>query len=248
MDGEPSPSQTVRALLGLRELILKGELQPGERLSELALVARLGVSRTPVRSALLRLEEESLVEPGPSGGYTVRTFSEAEIADAIEIRGTLEGTAARLAAERGVQRAELAPIRDCVGSLDAVVRRRELSAEDFSDYVRLNERFHGLLVGLANSPALKRLVERIVALPFASPSAFVQIQAELPESREILLIAQEQHRAIVEAIERREGARAEALAREHSRVARRNLQIVLNNQQSFARMPGGALIRLRDSA
>ena len=86
-----SPSQTVRALLGLRELIVGGELGPGERISELWVVERLGVSRTPVRAALIRLQEEGLIEPIATGGFAVRAFSAREIGDAIELRGTLEG-------------------------------------------------------------------------------------------------------------------------------------------------------------
>jgi GntR family transcriptional regulator of vanillate catabolism len=93
-------SQTGRTLLTLRELILKGEFQPGERLSELALVARLRVSRTPIRLALDRLAHEGLLEPSPSGGFVVREFTIEDVWDAIEMRGVLEGSAARLAAER----------------------------------------------------------------------------------------------------------------------------------------------------
>jgi GntR family transcriptional regulator of vanillate catabolism len=93
---------------------------------------------------------------------------------------------------------------------------------------------------------LERALERIVALPFASPSAFVLAQAELPESREILVIAQDHHRGLVEAFEAREGTRAEALAREHARVARHNLEIVLRNRELLDRMPGASLIALPD--
>ncbi len=107
-------SQTVRAQLRLRELILGGELAPGARIPELALVERLGVSRTPVRAALVRLAEEGLLEALPGGGFAVRDFSETDICDAIELRGTLEGLAARLAAERGVGAVVLAGFRDCL--------------------------------------------------------------------------------------------------------------------------------------
>src|SRR5919201_1139737 len=103
-DGEPT-SQTTRALLSLRDLILSGEFPPGTRMSELPLVERLGVSRTPVRLALANLEHEGLLENLEGGGYAVREFTMDEIHDAIELRGVLEGTAARFAAERGAARA-----------------------------------------------------------------------------------------------------------------------------------------------
>jgi GntR family transcriptional regulator of vanillate catabolism len=235
-------SQSLKTILSLRELILSGELKPGERLSELSIVDRLGVSRTPVRMALVRLEEEGLLEAIPSGGYAVRHFSEADIFDAIETRGTLEGLAARLAAERGPRPGQLAEIRECLRNLDRLVRNEE-GTDTFSAYVELNERFHQLLINMAGSRVVARQIERAVALPFASPSAFVEVQAVLPESRAILLVAQEQHRSVVEAIERREGARAEALMREHSRVAHRNLVVALGHQAARDLVPGMALIR-----
>src|SRR5919204_6633361 len=92
-------AQTVKATLGLRQLLFNGEIRPGERLVELALVERLGVSRTPLRLALTTLEHEGLVESLAGGGFAVRQFTRAEIDDAIELRGGLEGTAARVAAE-----------------------------------------------------------------------------------------------------------------------------------------------------
>ena len=107
-------SQTVKAQLRLRELIVGGELAPGERVPELALVERLGVSRTPVRTALAKLLDEGLLETLPGGGYVVKAFTESDIQDAIEVRGTMEGLAARLAAERGVAPGLLREVRECL--------------------------------------------------------------------------------------------------------------------------------------
>ena len=89
-DADRSVSQTVRAQLALRDLILSGSLRPGERISELQAVETTGVSRTPVRMALVRLEEEGLLEAIPSGGFMVKAFSERDIVDSIELRGTLD--------------------------------------------------------------------------------------------------------------------------------------------------------------
>ncbi|MDP3168345.1 MAG: GntR family transcriptional regulator, partial [Hydrogenophaga sp.] len=114
-------SAQVRALLRLRELILSGELAGGTRIAELAIVERIGVSRTPIRAALMRLEQEGLLEALPNGGYAVKAFSERDIADAIELRGTLEGLLVRLAAERGAPAVVLAEARDCLRQVDAVL-------------------------------------------------------------------------------------------------------------------------------
>lgn len=244
---DPASSQTTRALLKLRELILGGELQVGERLSELPLVERLGVSRTPLRAALVKLGEEGLVDPLPTGGYAVRGFEERELYAAIEVRGSLEGLAARLAAERRPRAEQLASLKRCVAALDALLAGSAVTTRNFADYVTLNEEYHACVIALADSQILARQIERAVSLPFASASAFVMVQAALPEAQAMFLIAQDQHRCVLQAIEAGEGARAESLMREHARLAHRNLQAALRNQRTRALVPGSGLIRL-DSA
>lgn len=239
---DKSPSRTVRALLAIRELILEGALAPRSRISELSVAERTGISRTPIRAALQKLEEEGLVETIPSGGFAVRSFSQQDVFDAIEIRGALEGLAARLAAERG-STARLGPLHACLQQLDELVGLGIHTEEGFAGYVSTNARFHALVVDLAESPTLKRQIDRVVSLPFAYPSAFVMAQALMPESHQIMMVAQDQHHCIVEAIAGREGARAEALMREHARLAERNLRLALRHEKAFARVPGGALIR-----
>lgn len=242
---ERPETQTMRAELALRDFVLSGEIKPGERLSELALVGRVGVSRTPVRAALMRLAEEGLVESIPSGGFVVRAFSDRDVREALEIRGTMEGLAMRLAAERGVSSTAIAPLRDLLARLDVVVAAAQHQQSAFADYVDLNARFHREVVALADSRLIERQLERVMTLPFASPSAFVRAQSEAPQALQILEIAQDQHRCMVEAIEAREGARAEALMKEHSRLAQRNLELALRSQGALDRVPGSALIRVR---
>jgi len=242
-DIDRSVSQTVRAQLTLRTMLLSGGLRPGERISELQAVETTGVSRTPVRMALVRLEEEGLLEAIPSGGFMVKAFSERDIVDSIEMRGTLEGLAARFAAERGVSVRDLEPLRECLDEIDGLVRQDPISVEAFSAYVELNARFHALLTELSRSPPLIRQIDRASALPFASPSGFVMAQSALPEARQILLIAQDQHRVVIDAIENREGARAEAIMREHARLAVRNMRLALRNKTHIDLLPGLALIK-----
>ncbi|MBE7941515.1 MULTISPECIES: GntR family transcriptional regulator [Ramlibacter] len=242
IDPDTGGSSAVKAQLRLREMLLAGELPGGARIAELALVERLGVSRTPIRAALMRLEQEGLLEALPGGGYAVRTFSERDAADAIELRGTVEGLAARLAAERGAAQVVLVEARQCLAQVDAVLAGPALDDEAFSRYVALNRRFHALLWEMAGSAVLQREIERVVSLPFASPSGFVVVQANSPQARDMLVVAQDQHRQVLAAIEAREGARAEAIMREHSRLAQRNLREALLGQD-HAQMPGVRLIR-----
>ncbi len=242
-DPDRAISQTVRVQLALRDFILNGELRPGERISELQAVEKTGASRTPVRMALVRLEEEGLLEAIPSGGFMVKAFSERDILESIELRGTLEGLAARFAAERGASARMLAPLKDTLAEIDVLVRQDAVSVETFSAYVALNGRFHALLSELCDSGPLSRQLERACALPFASPSAFVMAQSGLPEAHQILLIAQDHHRIVVDAIENREGTRAEAVMREHARLAVRNLRLALRDRAQIERIPALALIR-----
>lgn len=236
-------SQTVKALLSMRELLLTGELTAGQRVSEIWAVDRLGVSRTPVRSALARLEEEGFLEALPGGGYAVKTFTEQEAFDAIEIRGTLEGLACRLAAERGVEPAKLAQLDELLNEIDALVAKVKMSAEDFRGYTRLNERLHMALAEACGGRVLSRQIERAQALPFAHPSGFVQAQSQHPEFRTIFILAQDHHRSVVDAIRAREGARAESLMREHARLAARNLRAAIDNQRALGLVAGGQLLR-----
>lgn len=234
-------SQSLKALLGLRDLVYSGEVAPGERLTEISASERLGLSRTPVRAALARLGREGILEAIPSGGYAVRTFTAADVHDAIELRGVLEGTAARLAAERGVSSSDMDAFKAIVQRLDTIVGTTPAEL-DFSAYVSANAQFHDMLAVLSGSKVLQREIEHVLNLPFAGPSAFLNAQPGLPEFRASLIAGQAQHRAIAHAIEMREGARAEAVAREHARLARLNLDVVIRDSALAERVPGLRLV------
>ncbi|VCU68197.1 HTH-type transcriptional repressor CsiR [Pigmentiphaga humi] len=242
---KPGGAQTTAAELGLRELILSGELTPGNRLSEPSVADRLGISRTPIRAAMARLEDEGLLELIPSGGYAVKAFTEAEIRDSVEVRGTMEGLAVRIAAERGVAAGDIEAMRDCLAEIDTVLKGSGRSVADLSRYIELNRRFHQMLHALPGSAVLERQIARATNLPFASPNGFLQAQADSEEAWLSLIVAQDQHWMVLSAIEDREGARAEAIMREHARIALRNMQSVLRNQHMFERIPGARLIRRR---
>jgi len=231
----------------MRELLLRGAFRPGERLREIPLAARLKVSRTPLRLVLDRLEQEGLLAARPTGGFVAAEFTVNDIHDGIEIRGMLEGTAARLAAERLEKPEELEPVRTCLGRIDRLLQRWASGTDALAQYITLNEEFHELLLDLAKSPMLRRAVARAVALPFASPNAFILGHAQKKEGREVVMISQMHHRAIVDAITNRETTRAESLAREHSRLARTSLEMVLKDKRAFTQVPGASLIKFPEA-
>jgi GntR family transcriptional regulator of vanillate catabolism len=238
--GDAASSQTTRATLGLRELIFAGELAPEQRVPEIGLAERLGVSRTPLRLALGTLAHEGLLRPLRGGGFVVCSFTLVDVADAIELRGVLEGTAARFAAERLASRSELEDLIAVTEKLDAVVGAQ---APVLERYVELNDEYHRVLVTLAKSDAIARAIANVVALPFASPGALLGSQAMLTREREILVVAQHQHRMLLEAVAAGHGARAEDIAREHARLAQLNLELVLESEAALERLPGAPLLR-----
>jgi GntR family transcriptional regulator, vanillate catabolism transcriptional regulator len=242
MVNQANRTQMMRALLALREQILSGEFKAGERMSELPLVERLGVSRTPLRLALASLEHEGLLQGLPTGGYVVREFTQTDIRQAIELRGVLEGTACRFAAEHGATRRDLRALREINDAVEPLVHRADY--ESFERYVALNATFHDRLIKMARSPLLERTLATVMALPFATPSALVLQHAQLPESREILIVAHRQHLGLVEAIAAREGSRADNVAREHARLSLTNLEIVLGQRGLLEQVPGGSLLAI----
>jgi len=237
-----STSQVSRATLGLREMLLRGALRPGERIAEIPLSAKLGVSRTPLRLAFEKLEHEGLVKALPHTGFAASEFSIADIWDAIETRGILEGASARLAAERLSNPAQLEPMRKINRAMEGI---STINVESFTRYLDLNQAFHMAIVDLANNQILRRAIEQVYKFPFASPSSRVLLAKTLPGSKQIFPIAEEQHRALIDAIEHREGARAESLGREHSRLTRRNLEEALADRNFLETFPGARLIKVR---
>jgi GntR family transcriptional regulator, vanillate catabolism transcriptional regulator len=242
MANRDAKTQITRALLTLREQILSGQFRAGQRMSELPLVERLGVSRTPLRLALAALEHEGLVRRLGTGGYAVNEFTASDISDAVELRGVLEGTAARFAAERGATRRDLRTLSDTNDEIAELIHAHDYAS--FERFVDLNERFHARLLKMAHSPLLERALTGITALPFAGASAFVMTEAELPESRDVLVIAHRHHASLIEAITLRQGARAEEVAREHARLALTNLAIVMRHREILRLVPGGSLFAI----
>jgi GntR family transcriptional regulator, vanillate catabolism transcriptional regulator len=119
--------------------------------------------------------------------------------------------------------------------------KRELTVDILTRYVAANERFHSALLALVDAPLLKRLLQQVISVPFASPNAFFMAHLATPEARQVVMTAQEQHHTIVEAIALRQGARVDALAREHARLVLRFLNRAVRDPE-FRKVPGAVLI------
>jgi DNA-binding GntR family transcriptional regulator len=139
----------------LRRMITEGELVIGERLVEERLAERLGLSRTPVREALHRLEQEGLLLKRPRGGYEVSPLTPEEVADALGVRGVLEAYAAELAAKRVTAK----QLKDMERNLAQF--EEALAKMDEKRLVELNVRFHELLYQAAASKLLYRILSEL---------------------------------------------------------------------------------------
>jgi GntR family transcriptional regulator, vanillate catabolism transcriptional regulator len=217
--------QQTRALVRIREMILRRQLSPGERVAEAPLAELLGMSRTPVRQALPVLAQEGLLTEHETRGYVVRGFSTADIIDAIDLRGTIEGLAARRVAERGAPRALLEALRLCLAEGDRVLGKGHVEESDEGAYAEMNARFHGHIVEALESPVIEQALDRIERISFAGPQAIAFDKTSLERMYAILSYAHFQHHLIVAAIERGEGARVEALMREHANTPKESLNL-----------------------
>lgn len=239
-------SQQSRVLIHLRDLILKGAFAPGERLAEIPLAEKLQASRTPVRLALTTLEYEGLIESMSSGGYRMRGFTTTEVSHAIQTRGVLEGYAARLLTERGPSKQILQQLHECLEEADDAVNKPQMSFDDYATYVQVNSRFHTLILEGSGNRTLQRMMEMLNGQPFAAPSAMLPMQSSHEEGTRSMQQAQLQHHAIVQAIERGQGTRAQALGEEHVEIARSNVEYATKNPDLAAEIMPGIRLVARD--
>jgi GntR family transcriptional regulator, vanillate catabolism transcriptional regulator len=218
-------TQLDQAVVHLRELILRGKLVPGQRVAEAPLAEELGMSRTPVRRALPLLAREGLLTEHETRGYVVRAFTWAEVVDAIDLRGVLEGLLIRRIAEHGASRPFLRELKGCLDEGDAIMRHWNLEGSDEAGYAEMNTRFHTLIRDEAGSSILSEALERNEHVPFAGPQAVAFDRANPEEMFDVLRYAHRQHHAIYQAIERGESARAESLMREHANTVKESIHV-----------------------
>lgn len=209
---------SIQVLTTLRRLISEGRYAPGERMVEIPVAEQLGVSRTPVRLAFRTLEQEGLLEKSGARGYVVRRFSEQDVLCGLEVRGVLEGLAARRLAEQGVGEATARVLRECVEQGAELLRGGTLTAEAIAGWSEINGRFHHAIIDSSASRAIADAIARNDHLPFASSDSIIIDTTRLPQEYEKLRVAQLQHALVLDALLAGEGARAEMLMREHAYV------------------------------
>ena len=202
----------------LRKLISDGHYPPGARVTEVLVAEALGVSRTPVRLAFRTLEQEGLLHKQGKRGLVVREFSEADVLCALEVRGVLEGLAARRLAERGLPDAVRAALQASVARGREVLAKGHLTPDDIGHWSALNQAFHNAIVGGAGSPVIGDAIARNNHLPFASADSITLDTNALEREYQKLRFAQLHHELVLDALLQRESARVDMLMREHAYI------------------------------
>lgn len=210
------PGQKV--IVALRKMIASGELKDGERIAEIPTAEALGVSRMPVRTALRALEQEGLVVKLGARGYAARGPSPTQIADAIEVRGVLEGLAARRVAQRGISLKLRRAFARCLAVGDALFAQQRFAEGDLEIFYEYNMEFHDLLLTASGNPAIGEALRRNNHLPFASAAALTLDWGDRASAFTRLRKAHQQHFDVMRCIEKGDAEGAERVMRGHAAI------------------------------
>lgn len=212
-------SNTEQVLAFVRGQILRGERQPGERISEAGIAGEMGISRTPARTALAALEAEGLIGKRQGRGYTVRSISISDITKTVEVRATLEALAARTLAGHGMSaEVEQTLLRSIETTQDLLERDTdEARGIDFiGGYTDANIVFHETIMRNCGNELIAHTYERIAMLPYAALGTLAFERADFKRERMRLTVGHSQHVIIFDALRQGDAQRAEAIMREHS--------------------------------
>jgi len=187
----------------LKNAIIDQTIEPGSRLVESKIADMLGISRTPLREALHKLEREDWIEKIPSGGFQVVTLTNADIEQTFGIRSVLEAYAARLAAENH-QDNDLVPLERKIKEYQKCLE----SKKDSDKLQIINTQFHDLLYSLSKSPKLIKMINQLRA----QISRFRRI---ILKQYEYALQSSDDHVKMLDAIKNRDGQKVEQLVRQH---------------------------------
>lgn len=234
---ENKDRQVEKVTVQLRRMLMAGEFQPGSRIPEVPLAERLGVSRTPVRLALGKLEQDGLLVSEPRRGFMVRKITVQEIVDAYDVRGALEALAGRLAIERGITIATRITMEECIAQGQEMLAKGHFVDDDAKPWSEMNERFHMAIVKAAHNEPLVNALAFNARLPLVSPGAIAFKAQSLEVSYRYMSIAQQEHCDILDAVRNRQAVRAESLLREHAYKSRENLRASLQGAQQSLQFP-----------
>lgn len=201
----------------LREAIISATLKPGERLMEIQLAEEMGVSRTPVREAIRKLELEGFVVMVPRKGAYVAGISMKDIADVFEIRAALESLAAGLAAER-ITEEELEQLERILVKIGECVKKNDLV-----QLIEVDTEFHDTLYKACRNERLVQIVSNLREQIQRARTASLSTPGRMKD-------ALEEHKKIVEAVSERNVELAQLLAREHIENAENTMLDVLNEK------------------
>ena len=187
----------------IKEMIMNRQLLPGEKIPQESLASELGISRTPLVSALKFLEQEKLVEARPRRGYFVRLFTKEEMLSIFELREVLEGLAARRAAGH-ITDPQITSLNGFFSKFKSVG-----TIDDYKGYSREDRRFHFFVMDIGAKEFLKSilLTTNIISFSYQVPSSEGLIR---PPSETLV-----EHEAVIDAISHRDAKAAENLMREH---------------------------------
>jgi len=207
--------QPQRVYQQLRQMILDNELQPGNFVLQEELGERLGVSRTPIREALIRLEREGLIEIRPRHGMRVLPVSVEAMREIYAILAALEAEAARIVAEAGAKPELIDALEDAQATMDDAV-----AAGDIHAWADANEQFHHLIVEASGN---KRLIDMVAMIHAQS----VRAQRMTLALRAMPATAHDEHRDIIAALRDGDSERASKLHGEHRRTSGNSLIDIL---------------------
>jgi len=179
----------------LRQAILRGELKPGERLMEIQLANKLGVSRTPIREAIRKLELEGLVLMIPRRGAEVAEITEKSLRDVLEVRRALEELSVQLACKR-ISQEQIAKLKEAAKEFEVVLKNGDVTA-----YAEADVKFHDIIYDASDN-------QRLIQLLYNLREQMYRYRVEYlkrPEVHEQIL---EEHKFIIEMIEKGDIQRA----------------------------------------
>jgi DNA-binding GntR family transcriptional regulator len=225
------PTLSDQAYRALREAITTGELKPGQRLTERALADHLGVSPTPVREALQRLEHERLIERDAVRSIRVAEPSVSRLYEFALIEVALRGVAARLAAERATD-LEVKRIVEACDRAEALAGRASWTEPAVRDILKVTRGFHQLVDQAAHNQTLLDMISTATAFDWAFR---VRWAVDSHPDQASLHRSLDQHRSVATAIQARDGQAAEEAMRWHSESrANAFLAIASRNAQPSA--------------